>query len=103
MIECKDLTSNQLCKIDSDIERFPQMFFNYNNGMQLLFIKRLRDGRYAIAGLGTDFHVLEHQSDCDIYFKFDDLVSAKKFFEKNISLLVNPSIRKRQNELCFSS
>lgn len=99
MFEPKDFSTNQLFKIDSDIEHYPQSFFNYNNGLHCLFIKRLRTGQFAVCGLGTNITPIERQSDCDIYYKLDDLVSAKLVFEKTISLLITPPVEVLQEEL----
>lgn len=92
MIECKDFSTNQLSKIDTDIDKCPHQFFFYSNGMHLLFIKRLRDGRFGLCGLGTNMYPLEHQHDCDVYYKTTSLLECKKLFEKTISLLITPDI-----------
>ena len=92
MFEPKDFSSNQLYKIDTDVQTSPTSFFFYSNGMHTLFIKRLKDSRYGVCGLGTQIHPLEHQCDCDVYYKVNSLIEAKKLFEQTISLLIGPDL-----------
>lgn len=100
MITSQDICKNQLFKSNYSPEDFPQNFFFYSNGVHTLFIKKLR-GCYGVCGLGTNLHVLDHQQDCDIYYKVDTLLKAKHLFEQTINLLIGDfySENKLQEEL----
>lgn len=97
MITNNDFYLNQLFKNDRDIEEYPQNFFFYSNGMYTLFIKRLRSKKYALCGLGTNINPIEKEKACDIYYKFDNLLDAKKTFEATISLLMSPHVKKESD------
>lgn len=90
MLDEKQFVWNQFAKIhELDSLKNPINYFFYSNGIHFLCIKKSRS-KYLLCGNNLKFHVLYTQSNFDIYFESEDLISCVKEFERFINLLLLP-------------